>query len=137
MAKKNINIVRIKAPAIRNDGKSVRLEFIGANNQEIALTIPTENLSGLIEDLVHIHSSAKVRQALPETYKSLTEFNTMPTPFPVSDINVASFAETGAVSVEAKDVHGHVVHLHFLPQHFQFFSNVVEKINALSQTSTH
>jgi hypothetical protein len=115
MAKKNINIIKIRRPAIRNDGKAVRIEILGANNQDIMLTIPTDNLSGLIEDLIHVHNSAKVRQVLPETYRSLTEFNTMPTPFPVSDVNVAAFAETGGVSIEAKNVHGHVVHLYFLP----------------------
>ena len=136
MAKKNINIVKIKNPAIRNDGKAVRLEIVGANNQDVMLTIPIDNLSGLIEDLMHVHNSTKVREALPETYRSLTEFNAMPTPFPVSDVNVAAF-ERGGVSIEAKDVHGHVVHLHFLPRHFEFFSSVVERINGLPNRSHH
>lgn len=138
MSKKNLNISKIKEPQVKNDGMAVSFEVLSANNQAVTLTVPTEKLNGLVEGLALMHMSAEVRKALPKTYRSITEFSPMPTPFPVSDVNIASFIETGGISVEVKDLQGHSVHLHFKPEHFQFFVNVVEKINALPQgAGTH
>jgi hypothetical protein len=129
MAKKNYNIVKIRAPEIKNDGKAVRFDVSTQNNETVSLTINSQELPPLIEALVQILGSLRIRKAIPETYKSIAEFQKMPTPFHVSDVNLVSLEENGAISVEAKDLQGRAVHLHFLPAHFQFFLKVVEKIN--------
>lgn len=131
MSKKAFNVSRIKAPEIRNDGELVRVELISGNNQELSLVVKTDQLTSLIEALIKIHGAAVVRQAIPDRVGPTMEFHPMPTPFHVADVNVVSFSETGGISVEVKNITGDTAHLHFLPGHFQFFADVVEKTRGL------
>ena len=138
MSKKTFNVSRIKAPEVRNDGEVVRMELISGNNQELSLVVKTDQLTSLIEALIKIHGAAVVRSALPDRDRPVMEFQPMPTPFHVADANVASFSETAGISVEVKNITGDTAHLHFMPGHFQFFADVVEKTRGLlSSTDVH
>ena len=137
MRKKNINIVKIKSPEIKKDGKSVRFDIVTDNNQKLSLTVKSNQLTALIEFLIQIHGSAKINEVFFKSDQSpIADYFSMPTPFQIKDINLVSFNETGAFSAEIKDLHGNVAHLHFLPDHLQFFVKVLEKTKNLPPSNS-